>query len=49
MIYRDSQGLLIRLPAERLAHIYEAHEYIMGLERAIRQTLEEPEAVRRSE
>ena len=38
----------MRLSTERLAHIHEAHEYMMGLEWAIRQTLEEPEVVRRS-
>ena len=48
MTYRDYQGQAIRLPTERLAHIYEAHEYMMGLEWAIRQSLEEPEEVRRS-
>lgn len=48
MMHRDFQGRLIRLPAERLAHIYEAHEYMTGLEAAIWQTLGEPEAVRLS-
>jgi len=48
MTYRDYWRLPIRLPAERLAHIYEAHEYMMGLEGTIQQTLEEPEAVRLS-
>ena len=48
MMYRDFQGLQIRLPAERLSHVYEAHEYMKGQEWTIRQTLEEPEAVRRS-
>lgn len=48
MMYRDFQGLQIRLPAERLSHIYEAHEYMLGLEWTIRQTLEEPEEMRRS-
>ena len=47
-MHQDFQGRLIRLPAERLAHIYEAHEYMMGLEWAIWQTLEKPETVRLS-
>ena len=36
------------MPTERLSHIHVAHEYMMGLEWIIQQTLEEPEAVRRS-
>jgi hypothetical protein len=36
------------LPTERLAHIYEAHEYMVGLEWTIDQTLQFPEAVRLS-
>ncbi len=48
MTYQDFRGRTVRLPTERLAHIYEAHEYMVGLEWTIHQTLEAPEAVRLS-
>ena len=48
MTYQDFRGRRVRLPTERLAHIYEAHEYMVGLEWTIDQTLQFPEAVRLS-
>ena len=45
MAYNDYQGVPIRMPAERLAHVFETHEYMIGLEWAIRETLEQPKAV----
>jgi hypothetical protein len=43
-ILRDHQGLLIRLTDERLAHILE-HPEMAGLERAIEETLSDPQRV----
>ncbi len=48
MVYEDFQGLSIRLPGERLAHILETHPYMAGLEWTISQTLGAPEFERRS-
>ena len=43
-VLRDYQGLSIRLTDERLAHILE-HPEMGGLERAIEETLAQPERV----
>ena len=48
MVYRDYQGLQIRLTDERLRHILRRHSYLVGMERVIPETLETPEEVRRS-
>ena len=44
-IFRDYQGRTVRLPGERLAHIQRRPEMV-GMEWAIRETLEAPEEVR---
>jgi len=43
-VLRDYRGLSIRLSDERLAHILE-HPEMGGMERAIEETLEQPERV----
>jgi hypothetical protein len=43
----DYQGREIRLTDERLRHIFE-HREMAGMESALKQTLREPEIVRRS-
>ena len=43
-VLRDYQGLSVRLSDERLAHILE-HPEMGGLERAIEETLAQPEKV----
>ena len=45
--FRDFEGRIIRLTEERWAHIRE-HPEMIGMEGAIAQTLESPEAVIRS-
>ena len=43
-VFRDYQGLAIRLTEERLAHILE-HPEMAGMEEAIAETLQRPERV----
>jgi hypothetical protein len=43
-VFRDWQGLKVRLTVERLDHIME-HPEMTGMERAIEETLAEPEEV----
>ncbi len=41
----DYEGRQIRLTDERLAHIFQQHPYMMEMEYAIDETLEDPDAV----
>lgn len=47
-VFRDYQGREVRLTDERLAHILEGHEELIGFEPAIRETLEGPDSVAQS-
>lgn len=46
-VFRDYQGLAIRLTEERLAHILQ-HPEMAGMEEAIAETLQRPERVGQS-
>jgi hypothetical protein len=48
MVYQDYEGRQVRLPDERIAHILRNRPYIIGMEWAIRETLEAPQEVRQS-
>ena len=45
MMLRDFQGQLVRLTDERLRHILERHPEMVGMEWAIAETVESPDAV----
>jgi hypothetical protein len=46
---RDFQGQLIKLTARQWEHIIGGHPDMLGMEWAMRETLEDPEEVRRSQ
>jgi hypothetical protein len=48
MLYRDHEGREVRLPEERLNHIYTTHSYMKGMEWTIEETLKDPDILRRS-
>jgi hypothetical protein len=43
MVYQDYEGREIRLPEERLNHIYITHSYMNGMEWTIEETLKDPD------
>jgi hypothetical protein len=45
----DFQGQVIRLTAGQWRHITDAHPDMLGMESAVRETLEDPEEVRNPE
>ena len=46
--FEDYQARTIRLTDERLSHIIDNHDELIGMERALRETLAAPEQVRES-
>jgi hypothetical protein len=48
VIITDFQGQLIRLTARQWNHILEGHPYMVNMEGAVQETLEDPEEIRRS-
>ncbi len=46
--FEDYQARTIRLTDERLSHIIDNHDELIGMERAIEETLAAPEQVRES-
>ncbi len=44
LIFRDYQGRSVRLLEKQLLHIHERHSEMIGMEWAIGQTIETPEA-----